>query len=696
MTWRSTCNFQKVFIFFITALILSFSSIGQNAIVTENALPGNPSSEWSVPDFRDNRIAGFSTKMSLNAGETVRFKINVQGGANYTLKIYRLGYYGGNGARLKHDFGTLTGTIQPAGISDPSTGILDCGNWSQSASWAIPASAVSGLYVAKMEKSGGGSNHIVFIVRNDASQSDLYLQFPDARWQAYNGYGGNSTYDGTTSWPSGHAVKASYNRPMFPYNSAFNTDGRGADWYMNNEFAMLRWLERNGYDVTYTGSNHIARNGALLLNHKVFLSIGHDEYWSKGQRDNVEAARNAGVHLAFFSGNEVYWKTRWENNDGSEDRTLVVYKEGLMGDGSQGERACGFKCDASTSEWTGLWRTGGNYDAGKPENALTGQISWYEYPTSIAVPSGYKKIRFWRNTNVSNLSTGQTASLGINTLGYEWDYEQPQYASSYPQGRITMSSTTVNGKTHKLSLYRHSSGALVFGAGTIQWSWGLDTEHWGNPQVISPDMQQATINLFADMGVQAGSIQPGLVQTSKSSDFTAPTASIISPSTGSTLSSGATIPITGTATDAGGGVVASVEVSVDGGASWSAATINAADGNVTWSYSWQAGSNGTINIKARGVDDSGNIGNAGAGITVTVGADVTPPTVLSVSPTNGSTGVSINTTVTANFSESVNGSTVTGTTFQLKAGSTVIPATVNTASNQITLTPTSALANSTT
>ncbi|MGZ8553390.1 MAG: hypothetical protein ACXWV8_08290, partial [Chitinophagaceae bacterium] len=72
MTWRSTCNFQKVFIFFITALILSFSSIGQNAIVTENALPGNPSSEWSVPDFRDNRIAGFSTKMSLNAGETVR------------------------------------------------------------------------------------------------------------------------------------------------------------------------------------------------------------------------------------------------------------------------------------------------------------------------------------------------------------------------------------------------------------------------------------------------------------------------------------------------------------------------------------------------------------------------------------------------------------------------------------------------
>ena len=62
----------------------------------------------------------------------------------------------------------------------------------------------------------------------------------------------------------------------------------------------------------------------------MFLSVGHDEYWSGQQRANVEAARDAGVHLAFFSGNEVFWKTRWENSiDGSRnaDRTLVSYKE---------------------------------------------------------------------------------------------------------------------------------------------------------------------------------------------------------------------------------------------------------------------------------------------------------------------------------------------------------------------------------
>ena len=596
-----------------------------NPIVTENSLPGNPISEWGVPDFRDNRIAGFTTKMSLNSGETVRFKITVQDGADYTLKIYRIGYYGGDGARLVADLGVLTGVAQPAGISDPVTGKLDCDNWSESASWNIPSSAVSGLYVAKVERSGGGSNHIVFIVRNDASHSDLYLQFPDANWQAYNGYGGNNLYDGTTAYSMGHAVKVSYNRPMFPYNSLFNLDGRGADWYMNAEYPMIRWLERNGYDVTYTSCNDIAKNGGRILNHKVFISIGHDEYWSKNMRDNVEAARDAGVHLAFFSGNEVYWKTRWEDNDGTEDRTLVCYKEGLMGDGSLSERVCGTKCDGSTSEWTGLWRTGAEYDGGKPENMLTGQISWTEAPdAAIKVPSFYQKLRFWRHTSIPSLLPGETALLGSKTLGYEWDYEQ--YEASYPHGRITLSSTTLNGLTHKLSLYRHASGALVFGAGTIQWSWGLDGQHYGGTREVNKNMQQATVNLFADMGVQPYTLQGNLIAATASTDYIAPTSTITAPSTGSSFPARAPLTITGTATDAS--VVAGIEVSVDGGTTWKIAEISELDGTVSWAYTWSPAAPGVINVRSRGYDDSGNIENAGTGITLTITAPGFPFTIF--------------------------------------------------------------------
>ena len=93
---------------------------------------------------------------------------------------------------------------------------------------------------------------------------------------------------------------------------------------------MVRFLESNGYDVSYTTGVDTDRRGAELLEHKAFLSVGHDEYWSGTQRTNVEAARDAGVNLAFFSGNEIFWKTRWENSidgSGTPYRTLVTYKE---------------------------------------------------------------------------------------------------------------------------------------------------------------------------------------------------------------------------------------------------------------------------------------------------------------------------------------------------------------------------------
>lgn len=111
---------------------------------------------------------------------------------------------------------------------------------------------------------------------------------------------------------------------------------------------MIRWLEANGYDVSYTTGVDTDRRGNLILQHRAFICLGHDEYWSAGQRTNVETARAAGVSLAFFSGNEVSWKTRWESSiDGSNTpyRTLVCYKESLAD----------AKIDPSPV-WTGYWR----------------------------------------------------------------------------------------------------------------------------------------------------------------------------------------------------------------------------------------------------------------------------------------------------------------------------------------------------
>jgi hypothetical protein len=233
---------KNVFSLFLVTLFTYSTSFAQNAIVTENALAGNPYSDWGVTssaDFRNVNINGYATQISVNKGSTVHFKIDGQAGVPFTIQIYRLGYYNGNGARLKADLGSFMGIKQPAGASDATTGLLDCSNWAENASWAVPSSAVSGIYIAKLE-SAAGRNHIVFIVRDDAGSSKVLFQTCDATWQAYNGYGGNYLYNGTTSFPNGHAVKVSYNRPFFIYNVNFQTDNRGSDWYMNDTYPMVR------------------------------------------------------------------------------------------------------------------------------------------------------------------------------------------------------------------------------------------------------------------------------------------------------------------------------------------------------------------------------------------------------------------------------------------------------------------------
>ena len=213
-------------------------------------------------------------------------------------------------------------------------------------------------------------------------------------------------------------------------------------------------------------------------------------------------------------------------------------------------------------------------------------------------------------------------------------------------GSITTTGDTAT-VTHHLTLYRASSGALVFGAGTVQWSWGLASGA-GPPRNTDPAMQQATVNLFADMGnVQPYSLMAGLTPATPSTDTTPPTSTITSPSPGATFSDGAQVTISGTATDAGGGVVAGVEISTNGGSTWHpVTTMSAANTSVTWSYSWIAHGSPTTTIKTRAVDDSGNLETPGPGITVQVscpcsiwGSNVTPTTADSGDPASIEVGV---------------------------------------------------------
>src|SRR4051812_24518203 len=152
---------------FCISLISVFSlqfAVAQNAIVTENLNAGVPASQWDIPlnsngTFGDKTIQGFGTDISVNVGGTINFKITVTSGTNksYGIKIYRIGYYQGNGARLIADVGpAFTGITQKACSFNRGAGQPDWGSWTTRASGKFPSTAVSGLYIAKLTRSATG------------------------------------------------------------------------------------------------------------------------------------------------------------------------------------------------------------------------------------------------------------------------------------------------------------------------------------------------------------------------------------------------------------------------------------------------------------------------------------------------------------------------------------------------------------
>jgi hypothetical protein len=289
-----------------------------NAIQLENARQGT--NVWKLSNPAENQeIEGYASATSVNRGDSIGFFIRTTS-PTFTIAIYRLGWYGGLGGREEMAPVELPGFDQPIPVPDPTFNMVEC-NWASSFTLTTsnpsdPTDWISGIYVAKLTASAGPDRYIIFVVRDDNGSSNLVYQQSVNTYQAYNAWGGTSLYS-----HSPRAVKVSFNRPY--------EDGWGTGHFLSYEFDMVGFLEKEGYDVSYTADVDTHERGNLLTTHKGFLSIGHNEYWSKEMRDNVTAARDAGVGLGFFSANSMYWQIRYEPSPitGVADRTIVGYKE---------------------------------------------------------------------------------------------------------------------------------------------------------------------------------------------------------------------------------------------------------------------------------------------------------------------------------------------------------------------------------
>jgi hypothetical protein len=291
-------------------------------VVTENAKPGTTAWRITAPQ-RAGGIDGYASAVQATGGQRVTLFVSTSA-PTFQVMAYRMGYYGGAGARLVWQSPPETGALQPACPVVPGVNMVQC-SWSPSLTLTVTAAWVQGDYLLELVGSGGQLSYVPLTVWDPASHATYLVQNSVLTWQAWNTYGGYDFYGGGPPAVSptydDRARVVSFDRP---YARSY---GQGAADFLGEEYPLVRWAEQHGLDVTYGTDITTAEQPALLLDHRVFLSLGHDEQWSLEMRDGVVEALHRGVNLVFFGASPVLRKVRLQASPLGPDRQVVNYRD---------------------------------------------------------------------------------------------------------------------------------------------------------------------------------------------------------------------------------------------------------------------------------------------------------------------------------------------------------------------------------
>jgi hypothetical protein len=285
------------------------------AIRDENAKPGT--TNWRLTRDGDaHDIEGYLDVTSAQRGDTVTLYATTVA-PTFTIEAYRMGWYQGLGGRLVWTSPPIDGEVQAPATLIAATNTYEA-RWDPSTTFVVNEEWPVGSYLLKLVASTGQQRWVPLTVRDDASTATYVIENAVSTWQAYNRWGGCSLY----LCPGGHGERSQMVSFDRPYDIV--TDGSGD--FVGNELPLLMRAEELNLDVTYMTSIDLQERGELLKQHKAFLSLGHDEYWSKTMFDRAEQARDAGVNLAFFGANAVYRQVRFEPSTLGPDRHMVNYR----------------------------------------------------------------------------------------------------------------------------------------------------------------------------------------------------------------------------------------------------------------------------------------------------------------------------------------------------------------------------------
>jgi hypothetical protein len=350
----------------------------------------------------------------------------------------------------------------------------------------IPQALPSGVYVVRLSTSTG-QRDCLFVVRATRPQR-LLAQLPTSTYEAYNAWGGDSLYPGGADrvgiTRTNQGVEVSYDRP-------YDSD-TGAGQFFARDVAMVWFLERYRYPVSYTTSESVDADPRQLTGHRALIDFGHSEYWSQRQVDAFARTRDPGTSLLFLSSDTMAWRIRYApasraaSQAGRADRTIVAYKEFAAR-------------DPDRARATGHFADGG---AGLTGSAYLGCIT-----PRLVVP-GPPSYRYYSWTPAPGLHpgwlfahTGITAATQIpGIVGYELDMRTAAGPSTPEVIGSGAAPCGLRADLAQTTLYTAGSGALVFSTGTLGWELALEPVPSASPNAPrAPDRRVVgmTRNLLA-------------------------------------------------------------------------------------------------------------------------------------------------------------------------------------------------------
>ncbi len=444
--------------------------------VAENSLPGDPN--WQISNVGGAYdVVGYVGQTSVLQGQPVTLYASTTA-RSFTVKVFRMGFYGGDQARLVYTSPTVKGLQQGSPSVSNSTRTVAT-SWGPSVT--LPTDDwPAGAYLLRMDAESGAQRFVPMTVRSPGTTGKVVMKASTATWQAYNTFWGYDLYNGPAGAAdySNRSLVVSMDRPF---------DGNGAVMFLAHEQPLIAVAESMGIPLAYVSSVEIDNDPQLLNGAAALVSGGHDEYWTPQERANVTAARDAGVNIAFMGANCCFRRIRLQNSPVGPQREVVCYRTSYTEDPMYG---------VNNAVVTNDWREPPDPN---PESSMTG--TYYESnPTNadyvIATPDSW----IFAGTGV------QQGTSFPGMVGIEYDRVNPDVTVERPIQVLAHSPLTCRG-VHSYSdsaYYTTPSGAGVFNAGTMRFIGALDWQgyqEFGVTQAASTFVQKVVENLlhaFAD------------------------------------------------------------------------------------------------------------------------------------------------------------------------------------------------------